>query len=77
MLLATSCAELCALHNAKKRSRVDLTKCSLYTTEHPCLKCTVAILKAGIRIVVYGDVQNKHLEDDIERKVYQAKACFK
>ena len=70
---AKSHAELKALLNAKD-SRVDLTKCSLYTTKPPCFDCTQAILNAGIRVVVYG---KEGLEEDVEDLVYKAKACFK
>ena len=73
---AKSHAELKALLNAKD-SRVDLTKCSLYTTKPPCFDCTQAILNAGIRVVVYGDVGKKGLKKDVEDLVYKAKACFK
>ena len=64
-----------ALLNAKG-STVDLTKCSLYTTKPPCLDCTQAILQTGIRVVVYGDVQEQGLDKDVYDLVYQAKACF-
>ena len=45
------CAEMHAVFNAQKSS-VDMTKCTLYTTHHPCLECTKVILQAGIRVVV-------------------------
>jgi dCMP deaminase len=73
---AKSHAELKALLNAQD-SRVDLTKCSLYTTKPPCFDCTQAILNAGIRVVVYGNVGKEGLEEDVEDLVYKAKACFK
>jgi deoxycytidylate deaminase len=69
-------AELKALLNAKD-SRVDLTKCSLYTTKPPCFDCTQAILNAGIRVVVYGDIGEEGLKDDVKELVCKAKACFK
>ena len=69
-------AVLDALLNAKGY-RVDLTRCSLYTTHPPCLHCTQAILQAGIRVVVYGDWDNVGLTGHIYDLVYQAKACFK
>ena len=51
-----------AILNAKGY-RVDLTRCSLYTTHPPCLNCTQAILQAGIRVVVYGDWDNVYRVD--------------
>ena len=65
-----------AILNAKGY-RVDLTRCSLYTTHPPCLHCTQAILQAGIRVVVYGDWDIVGLTGHIYDLVYQAKACFK
>ena len=67
---------LSALLSAKG-SRVNLTKCSLYTTKPPYLDCTQAILQTGIRVVVYGDVEEQGLDKDVYDLVYQAKACFK
>ena len=66
------CPEKYAVFHAHQ-SRVDLTKCTLYTTKSPCLQCTKIILQAGIRVVVHG----KGLSDDVEQLVYQAKTCFK
>ena len=70
---AEMCAELRALSNAQ-HSRVDLTKCSLYTTNLPCCMCTEAILQAGIRVVVYGEGD---LDKQRNMMVYLAKGCFK
>ena len=64
-------AAMQAIHNAMQ-SRLDLTKCSLYVTEAPCFKCTEAILRAGIRVVVHGG----NLEAKVEEMIYEAKACF-
>ena len=69
------CPEKWAVSRAH-RSRVDLTKCILYTTKSPCLECTKVILQAGIRVVVYGGDFSVH-KKKIEDLVYQAKACFK
>jgi deoxycytidylate deaminase len=70
-------AELNALLNAKLSRGVDLKKCSLYTTDPPCLPCTVAVLKAGVRVVVYGDRDKQGLRKDVHHLVYREKACFK
>ena len=69
-----NCPERCAVFRAHQ-SRVDLTKCILYTTKSPCLECTKVILQAGIRVVVHGEKFPK--ENSIEDLVYQTKACFK
>ena len=58
--------------NAKK-SQVDLTTCSLYTTNYPCAHCIMAILRCGIRVVVHGGEKDKYTKE----MVNQAKACFK
>jgi deoxycytidylate deaminase len=65
-------AELHALMNAKK-SQVDLTTCSLYTTNYPCAHCIMAILRCGIRVVVHGGEKDKSTKG----MVNHAKACFK
>ena len=66
------CPEKYAVFRAH-RSRVDLTKCILYTAKSPCLECTKVILQAGIRVVMHGE----KLSVDVEQLVYQTKACFK
>ena len=66
---------MCAVFNAQKSS-VDMTKCILYTTHHPCLECTKVILQAGIRAVVWGKDRKKYVEVTRDM-VYRAKACFK
>ena len=66
-------AEIRALRNAQT-SEVDLTKCSVYVTEAPCLDCTDAILKVGIRVVVHGG--DPKSDDNIKDMIYKAKACF-
>ena len=75
------CPERCAISRAH-RSRVDLTKCILYTTKYPCLECTKFILQAGIRDVVHGekfseDVPEKDNTENIKQLVRQTKACFR
>ena len=69
------CAEMRAVFNAQKSS-VDMTKCTLYTTHHPCLECTKVILQAGIRVVVWGNERGNNAEVTNDM-VYRAKACFK
>ena len=76
-IIASIHAELNALLNAKLCRGVDLKKCSLYTTDPPCLACTVAILKAGLRVMVYGDRDKQGLTKDVHHLVYREKACFK
>ena len=67
-----NCPEGWAVSRAH-RSRVDLTKCILYTTKSPCLECTKVILQAGIRVVVHGG----DIPEETKDLVYQTKACFK
>ena len=69
------CAEMSAVFNAQKSS-VDMTKCTLYTTHHPCLDCTKVILQAGIRVVVWRNDKEENAERTRDM-VYRAKACFK
>lgn len=69
-------AEVHALLNAKKCPNVDLTKCSLYTTELSCEKCVEVILQAKIRVVVYGKDENDKVLKATEDMVYLSKAFF-
>ena len=60
--------------NAIKHSRaLDLTKCALYTTGYPCVRCTEAVVKAGIKVIVYGRENNI---PDTEKLIYKEKIFF-
>ena len=47
--------------NAILNARCDLTGTTMYTTLFPCNECAKAIIQAGIRTVIYGDI--KHGKD--------------
>lgn len=47
--------------NAILNARCDLTGTTMYTTLFPCNECAKAIIQAGIRTVIYGDI--KHDKD--------------
>ena len=57
----TSHAETDAMKNAGPAlGHTDMTGCTLYTTQEPCLMCAGAIVFAGIETLVMGGNYNKH-----------------
>ncbi len=57
----TSHAETDALRNAGPAlGHTDLTGCTLYTTQEPCMMCAGAIVFAGVDTLVMGGNYNKN-----------------